>query len=477
MRILGSVFFLTTVLYALSPAQFVDQGLGLGVSFGGTFGQTEIQDQKVEFLGRAFLRYGLIDHVQIEAGGGLGKVSGAEYRSFIAPVDLRLLLSPLSSDRWNPYVYGGIGNVYYDQEKFPVTQIHPNQSGWTSLIPLGVGLQYLLNDKVAAEATAGYNITGTDQIKGGSIDGVDDKYWSFSLGLTVVGESGSSDPDHDGLSNSEEKQLGTDPHNPDTDGDGISDGDEVLKYHTNPLKKDSDGDGLSDYDEIFKYHTDPNKADTDGDGISDGDEVLKYHTDPLKVDTDGDGLSDYDEVFKYHTDPLKVDTDGDGLSDYDEILKYHTDPNKFDTDHGGVSDGDEIKNNTNPLDSTDDIKKEEIKVEVGQAIVLNGIVFESAKADIRAESDSVLEKAYNTLKQNPDIVVEIRGYTDNSGNKKKNMKLSLDRAEAVKSYLTNKGISAERVMTKGFGSDDPVASNKTKEGRQQNRRIEFFRVK
>src|SRR5208283_3871441 len=250
-------------------------------------------------------------------------------------------------------------------------------------------LQYLMNDKVAVEATGGYNITGSDGIQGGSTDGAKDKYWSFSLGLTIVGESGSSDPDHDGLTNAEEKELGTDPHNPDTDGDGISDGDEVLKYHTNPLKKDTDGDGLSDYDEIFKYHTDPNKVDTDGDGLSDYDEILKYHTDPLKVDTDGDGLSDYDEIFKYHTDPLKFDTDG-----------------------GGVGDGDEIKNKTNPLDSSDDIKKEEIKVEVGKAIVLNGIIFESGKADIRAESDSVLEKAYNTLKQNLGIVVEIQGYTD-----------------------------------------------------------------
>src|SRR5208283_4861493 len=273
-------------------------------------------------------------------------------------------------------------------------------------------LQYLMNDKVAVEATGGYNITGSDGIQGGSTDGAKDKYWSFSLGLTIVGESGSSDPDHDGLTNAEEKELGTDPHNPDTDGDGISDGDEVLKYHTNPLKKDTDGDGLSDYDEIFKYHTDPNKVDTDGDGLSDYDEIFKYHTDPLKMDTDGDGISDGDEVLKYHTDPLKVDTDGDGLSDYDEIFKYHTDPLKFDTDGGGVGDGDEIKNKTNPLDSSDDIKKEEIKVEVGKAIVLNGIIFESGKADIRAESDSVLEKAYNTLKQNLGIVVEIQGYTD-----------------------------------------------------------------
>ena len=477
MRIFGYIVVLVALCASSVPAQFKDQGLGLGVAFGGTFGQTDLQDRKAEFLGRAFLRYGLVNHIQAELGAGIGKVSGAEYRSLIVPVEIRALLSPLNSEIWNPYVYAGFGQLYYDQQEFPSTVIHPYQSGWTSVIPLGLGVQYLLSDRTVLEATGGYNRTGTDQIKGVSPSTNNDAYWSYSLGLTVLGESGSADPDHDGLTNAEEKELGTDPHNADTDGDGVSDGDEVHVYHTDPLKKDTDGDGLSDSTEIFQYHTDALKVDTDGDGLSDGDEILKYHTDPLKTDTDGDGLSDGDEVLKYHTDPLKMDTDGDGLSDGDEVLKYHTDPLKIDTDRGTVSDGDEIKNGTNPLDSTDDVKKPEIKVELGQAIVLEGIVFESGKSDIQAQSDSVLQLAYNTMKQNPEITIEIRGYTDNTGGKKKNLKLSQDRADAVKNYLVAKGITADRIATKGFGPDQPVASNKTKEGRQKNRRIEFFRTK
>ena len=65
--------------------------------------------------------------------------------------------------------------------------------------------------------------------------------------------------------------------------------------------------------------TNPTRADTDGDGLSDYDEIMKYKTDPLKVDTDGDGLSDYDEIMKYKTDPLKVDTDGDGFTDAQHV--------------------------------------------------------------------------------------------------------------------------------------------------------------
>jgi hypothetical protein len=110
----------------------------------------------------------------------------------------------------------------------------------------------------------------------------------------------------------------TDPHSSDTDGDGLSDKDEVNKYDTLPNAADSDSDGLNDKQEI-QLGTNPMIADTDGDGLSDGDEVTIYHTDPLKKDTDGDGLPDPAELFTYETNPLKADTDGDGFSDSTEI--------------------------------------------------------------------------------------------------------------------------------------------------------------
>ncbi len=466
-----------------APAQFKDPGMGGGIGFGGTFGHTQLRDRVGRFIARGFLRYSLISHLQGELGVALGRVAGSEYSTTIVPIDYRFVLSPFSFERWNPFLYAGAGALHYNVEQVP-----PNPApdaklkGWTGFIPAGVGFQIGLDDRISFEASGGFNYTLNDElnaVKGGSP--TKDSYFSFLLGLTVSGESGDADPDHDGLSNREEKELGTDPHNPDTDGDGLTDGDEVHKYHTNPLKADTDGDGLSDGDEVLKYNTDPLKFDTDGDGLSDGDEVLKYHTDPLKIDTDGDGLSDGDEVLKYHTDPLKVDTDGDGLSDGDEVLKYHTDPLKKDTDGGGVDDGAEVARGSNPLDPSDDMnwppKKEELKVEVGKAIVLEGIVFATGKADITPESESRLEKAYNTLEQNPDIMVEIRGYTDNVGKKAVNMKLSQARADAVKAWLVKKGIAADRITAKGFGPENPIADNKTAEGRQKNRRIEFFRTK
>jgi len=217
------------------------------------------------------------------------------------------------------------------------------------------------------------------------------------------------------------------------------------------------------------------KADTDGDTLSDGDEINKFKTSPLKKDTDGDDLSDAEEINIFKTDPLKVDTDADGLKDNVEVKQYKTNPLKADTDGGSILDAAEVMRGTNPLDPKDDI--ESIKSDVGQAIVLEGVVFATGKSDILPESEAILTKVYYTLKDNPAINVQIQGHTDNVGNKKKNVALSLARAESVKAFLTSKGIDGARITTVGFGPDKPLLPNTTAENKQKNRRIEFVRTK
>lgn len=138
------------------------------------------------------------------------------------------------------------------------------------------------------------------------------------------------DSDEDGVSDGVEIAIGTDPHNPDTDGDGLDDGDEIYEHMTDPLNTDTDDDGLSDGDEVHVYGTDPNNPDTDGDLFYDGGEIIRG-TDPLNPDTDGDGLTDGQEEYIYETDPLNPDTDGDGVSDGDEVRNGTDplDPNSF----------------------------------------------------------------------------------------------------------------------------------------------------
>jgi len=229
---------------------------------------------------------------------------------------------------------------------------------------------------------------------------------------------------------------------------------------------------------MIKYQTDPLKLDTDGDLLRDSDEINNSLTNPLKKDTDEDELTDYDELQIFKTDPLKADTDGDGISDADELGKFKSNPLNVDTDSGTVADGIEISRGTNPLDPSDDIPaKEVLKVEAGKTIVLEGVTFASGKATLEPSSESILEQAYYTLLQYPEIIVEIQGHTDNTGKRKTNLKLSQARADAVKTWLVRKGISADRIITKGYGPDKPIADNNTPEGRQKNRRIEFFRLK
>ena len=443
------------VIFSLQ-GQIKKSGLGGGVGIGGTVSDTELKDGRVAYFARGFLRCALIDHLEAELGAGVGEMRGEEFITRIVPVDVRLLLSPFSLENVNPYLYAGAGVLNFELKNAPKAALAGYKvDGWTGYFPAGLGLQFKLDDRIMFETSVGYNYTMSDDLNAIKGD-KKDAYWNFLLGLTATGVGPDPDPDKDGLLNDAEKELGTDPENPDTDGDGLSDGDEVNVYHTSPLKADSDGDGLKDGDEVKKYRTDPNKPDTDGDGLKDGDEVSKYNTDPLKADTDGDTLSDGDEIMKYKTDPLKADTDG-----------------------GTVNDGTEVANNTNPLDPSDDVpkKKEELKTEVGKAIVLEGIVFKSGSAEINPESEEILTKAFNTLDQNPEIEVEIQGHTDNTGRHASNMKLSQHRADAVKEYLVKKGVAATRISTKGFGPDKPIADNKTAEGKQKNRRIEFLRTK
>ena len=150
----------------------------------------------------------------------------------------------------------------------------------------------------------------------------------------------SPDTDGDGLSDADEINIhGTDPNNPDTDGDGLNDGDEVNIHGTDPLNPDTDGDGLTDGAEVNVHGTNPLLADTDADGLTDGAEINIHGTNPLDADTDGDGLSDGDEVNVHGTDPLLADTDGDGLSDSEEINIHGTDPLNPDTDGDGEVDG------------------------------------------------------------------------------------------------------------------------------------------
>jgi len=152
------------------------------------------------------------------------------------------------------------------------------------------------------------------------------------------------DSDDDGVNDGDEVHVhGTQPNEADTDRDGMPDGYEV-DNQLNPLvddtAADADSDGLNNGDE-HSYGSDPQVKDSDSDGIEDGTEVHTYGSDPMDTDSDDDGLEDGDELT-YTTGLMDDDSDDDGVKDGAEVHTHGTEPTIFDTDNDGLSDGDEL---------------------------------------------------------------------------------------------------------------------------------------
>jgi outer membrane protein OmpA-like peptidoglycan-associated protein len=115
-------------------------------------------------------------------------------------------------------------------------------------------------------------------------------------------------------------------------------------------------------------------------------------------------------------------------------------------------------------------------VRMGDNLTLNmpgNVTFAFDSAKLNPQFDSVLDKLAQTLSEYNKTVIQVAGHTDSTGSHAYNMKLSADRANSVKSYLTGRGVPASRLVTVGAGPDYPIASNATEEGRAANRRVEI----
>ena len=237
-----------------------------------------------------------------------------------------------------------------------------------------------------------------------------------------------------------------------------------------PPPADSDHDGYADADD--RCPADPGvapngcPADTDSDGVLDRDDFCPREAGPapkgcpiIDLDPDKDGvLLPCDQCptelgIKPSGCPVR-DFDGDGIPDDKD--KCPKEP--------------ETKNGFEDQDGCPDTVPEAVKKFTG---VVQGIFFDQNKATIRAQSSPVLGKAAKVFAQYPSVNIEISGHTSSEGDEAFNQQLSLDRAQAVKDWLIKAGTPAERIMIRGAGPSEPIADNKTKAGREKNRRIEF----
>jgi OOP family OmpA-OmpF porin len=284
----------------------------------------------------------------------------------------------------------------------------------------------------------------------------------------------------------------------DTDGDGVNDKFDICPETPEGIEVDSvgcpyddDKDGIPN--ELDKCPTKPGSVegegcpDSDGDGLFDHQDKCPFTPGDKERegcpanDKDRDGIAD--EADKCPDVPGLKEFDGCPDSDKDGIIDSEDKcPLKAGTKEGEGcpdSDGDGVYDHIDVCPVTPGVVENkgcpEIKEEVKEAIRLAaaGIYFESGKDIIKSESFTNLDKLVEILNEYPKAQVAIDGHTDSQGADADNLKLSQDRANAVKRYLASKGVDEGRLTATGYGETQPVADNGSADGRALNRRVDF----
>ena len=333
-----------------------------------------------------------------------------------------------SGARWfDPYAQVGGGYAAID-----------NEGKFRTLV--GAGANFWFTDNIGLNLQTAYHPT----MKSESTE----NYFQHALGITI--KFGKQDRDNDGVADKDDKcpdVAGKPELNgcPDADGDGITDAEDACP----------DVFGLKEFGGC---------PDTDNDGIADKDDECPEVAGKPELkgcpDADNDGIADKDDKCPQQAGPKEnngcpwPDRDGDGVLDKDDECPEEAGPA---SNKGCPEVTQEVQTQLNSFAKT--------------------ILFDVGKSTIRPESATVLNNIVNVLNKYKNSKFSVEGYTDTSGNKDKNQRLSEDRAYSVKAYLVDKGINPARLSAKGFGPEKPIASNKTKKGRELNRRVEINLVK
>ncbi len=134
----------------------------------------------------------------------------------------------------------------------------------------------------------------------------------------------------------------------------------------------------------------------------------------------------------------------------------------------------EVRNiKTDTISDSDTISLDLVRLEKGTTIQLNSVLFKRGTAEMQESSFEELDRVATMLKRNESVEIELSGHTDNTGSSKLNLKLSQERSDVIKDYLSQKGIDSNRLSSKGYGGTRPIASNKSEKTRRLNRRVEF----
>ncbi|MBN2373894.1 OmpA family protein [bacterium] len=228
--------------------------------------------------------------------------------------------------------------------------------------------------------------------------------------------------------------------------------------------------------------------DSDGDGVYDDSDRcpntpagVKVDANGCPLDTDGDGVYDYMDKcpgtptgVAVDSSGCPLDSDGDGVYDY--LDKCPNTPRGVQVDAKGCPVDSDEDGVYDYMDKCPDTPKSAVVDQRG-CWVLKGVLFDTAKSDIKPQSYQNLDALVDVLKENPFLRLEIQGHTDNRGSAIFNKALSDGRAKAVMDYIVKMGIDPNRLTAVGYGFTMPAATNDSVEGRAQNRRVELKPIK
>jgi len=436
-----ALFTLVTISSANAQDENNPWAIGFGVNIVDFYDGTNFTDQMKDLLGSSdwnFLpsisritaeKY-LEKGFSLQFAGSLNKITHVKFENdsdFLyynlglnVKYDLNNLIGETS---WfDPFVY--LGGTYVSADS--------NNEG---MLNVGLGFNSWFNENIGLSFQ-----TGT--LKGFS-DNVQDHYQS-SLGIVI--KSGGKDTDGDGIYDKNDacpEVAGLKEFNgcPDSDGDGIKDSDDACPNVAGLASMngcpDTDGDGIADKDDMC-----PNEKGTKANNGC--------------PDTDGDGVVDKNDKCPSVAGPAAnggcpwPDTDGDGVLDKDDKCPKEVGP---------------ASNNGCP----DEVISKDAEDSVGE--FAKQILFNSGRSEFKPGVTEKLDGIVEVMNKYSKANFVIEGHTDSDGSAALNSKLSKQRAMAVRDYLVRKGIATTRLDAQGFGEGQPIASNKTAEGKAQNRRV------
>jgi len=358
------------------------------------------------------LGYQLTETMGVELVANMTDTIGDPYDVDIDvyPVRLEVLFNLGEYSSFVPYAAAGLGTVTFSAAGAD------NETNF--MVDYGVGVKYYMTDSIALRADMRHLVSFSDT----------QNNFLYTFGVVFgFGGKGDKAPAHVVVKEVAPKQ-------------------EEAREEVKPVEKaavvevevDSDGDGVLD------------SADTCADTPS----GVKVNAKGCPVDSDKDGVTDDKDKCPNTEAGVEVDEKGCPVVKKVEVK---------DSDNDGVND-DKDKCEGTPAGA---------KVDSRGCWVIKGLLFATGKTTIISSTKKNVDEVITVMKKNPDLKLEIQGYTDNKGSAAANKKLSDKRAKAVMSYIAAKGIAKNRMTAKGYGIENPVEANDTEKGRSANRRVEL----